>query len=193
LGKLHATISFTTDVEVDVAVARLQVTYEQLEAKVDEAKGNAGDMEVLAARFEVARFAAKSLGKDLAYAANDKLLALPKLSSGKIIDAVMECARVASFYSDTKKNGELVDKAVKLSNEAGGDWDKRNRLKVYSALNKLLIRDLKGAASLLVDCITTFSDNGFCSYTDFVIYAILTNILYLPRTELKEGANLEIF
>jgi hypothetical protein len=67
-------------------------------------------MEVLAARFEVARFAAKSLGKDTAYAAYDKLLALPKLSSGKIIDAVMECARVASFYSDTKKNGELVDK-----------------------------------------------------------------------------------
>jgi 26S proteasome regulatory subunit N7 len=74
---------------------------------------------------------------------------------------------------------------VKLSNEAGGDWDKRNRLKVYSALNKLLIRDLKGAASLLVDCIATFSCNEFCSYTDFVIYAILTNILYLPRTELK--------
>jgi hypothetical protein len=28
-----------------------------------------------------------------------------------------------------------------------GNWDKRNHLKVYSALNKLLIRDLKGAAS----------------------------------------------
>jgi 26S proteasome regulatory subunit N7 len=36
-----------------------------------------------------------------------------------------------------------------------------------------------------VDCIATFSCYEFCSYTDFVIYAILTNILYLPTTELK--------
>jgi 26S proteasome regulatory subunit N7 len=192
-----------------------RITLEQLEAKVEEAKESAGEMEVLATRFEVARFAAKSLGKEEAIAAYDKLLALPKLSSGKIIDAVMECARVASFHGDTKKNGELVDKvcrsfhhsrfpllfrpffayilfhsiflrlkAVKLSNE-GGDWDRRNRLKVYSALNKILNRDFKGAASLLVDCIATFSCNELCSYIDFIVYAILTNILYLPRTEIK--------
>jgi hypothetical protein len=96
--------------ELTAMEASLQKTFEQLEAKVEDAKENAGDMEVLAARFEVARFAARSLGKDEAMAAYDKLLALPKLSSGKIIDAVMECARVASFYGDTKKNGELVDK-----------------------------------------------------------------------------------
>lgn len=52
-------------------------------------------------------------------------------------------------------------------------------------MNKILSRDFKGAASLLVDCIATFSCNEFCSYSDFIVYAILTNILHLPRTELK--------
>ena len=85
-------------------------TMEELEKKVEEAKESAGDMEVLAARLEVARFAAKSLTKEAALEAYEKVLALPKLSSGKKIDALMESSRVASFYGDTKKDGELIEK-----------------------------------------------------------------------------------
>jgi len=160
-------------------------TMKELEAKVEEAKESAGDMEVLEARFEVARFAAKSLSKDEALEAYDKVLALPKLSSGKTIDAMMEQARVASFHGDTKRNAQLIQKAVKIAND-GGDWDRRNRLKVYNALSQILARDIKTAATLLIDCIATFSCNELCSYTDFVVYTIITNILHLPRTELKE-------
>eukprot|EP00568_Trieres_chinensis_P004526 CAMPEP_0183307392 /NCGR_PEP_ID=MMETSP0160_2-20130417/17305_1 /TAXON_ID=2839 ORGANISM="Odontella Sinensis, Strain Grunow 1884" /NCGR_SAMPLE_ID=MMETSP0160_2 /ASSEMBLY_ACC=CAM_ASM_000250 /LENGTH=442 /DNA_ID=CAMNT_0025470969 /DNA_START=61 /DNA_END=1389 /DNA_ORIENTATION=- len=156
----------------------------ELEKKVEEARENAGDMEVLDARFEVARFSAKSLSKDDALEAYDKVLALPKLSSGKTIDALMESARVALFHSDTKKNKEMIDRASKLAAD-GGDWDRRNRLKVYDALSKILARDVKGAASLLIDCIATFSCNELCSYTDFIAYTIVSNILHLPRTELK--------
>ena len=101
--------------ELTAMEARHRATLEKLEAKVEDAKENAGEMEVLAARFDVARFAAKCLGKVEAIAAYDKILALPKLSSGKIIDTIMECARVASFYGDTKKNGELVDKVCPFS------------------------------------------------------------------------------
>jgi len=180
----NSALDLLSDDELSVMEESNRKTLAELEAKVEEARENAGEMEVLAARFDVARFAAKSLGKDDAMAAYDKVLALPKLSAGKIIDAVMESARVASFHGDTKKNGELVEKAVKLAND-GGDWDRRNRLKVYNALNKLLNRDLKEAASLLVDCIATFSCTELCTYNDFIVYAILTNILYLPRPEIK--------
>jgi 26S proteasome regulatory subunit N7 len=64
----------------------------------------------LDARFAIARFAAKSLSKDEALDAYDKVLALPKLSSGKTIDALMESARVASFYGDTTKNASIIDR-----------------------------------------------------------------------------------
>ena len=81
-----------------------------LEVKVEEAKENAGDMEVLDARFEVARLAAKSFSRDEALEAYEKVLALPKLSSGKTMDALMESSRIASFYDHLVKNAELVQK-----------------------------------------------------------------------------------
>ena len=69
---------------------------------------------------------------------------------------------------------------------SGGDWDRRNRLKVYRALSNLLSRDIKTSAGLLVDCIATFSCNEICTYQDFIVYTILSNVLHLPRPLLKE-------
>lgn len=158
---------------------------ESLEEKVEQAKENAGDMEVLEARFEVARFAAKSLGKEEALAAYQKVLDLPKLSSGKQMDALMEQSRIASFYGDVVGNADYLKKIGKLAEESG-DWDRRNRLKVYNALHKLSTRDIKGAASLLIDCIATFSCAELCSYTDFIVYTIISNVLHLPRMEIKK-------
>jgi len=160
---------------------------EELEAKVEEAKENAGDMEVMDARVEIAKFAAKSLTKEQALESYKKLLDLPKISSGKKIDALMESSRVASFYGDASKSAEMIDSAQKLATEGGGgDWDRRNRLKVYRGLSRLLERDIKGAASLLIDCIATFSCNEICSYKSFIVYAIMSNLLYLPRPQIKQ-------
>merc|ERR1712176_30727 len=156
----------------------------KLEEQVEEAKENAGDMEVLDARLEAARFAAKTLSKEVALEMYEKVLDLPKLSTGRKIDALMESARVASFHGDLKKNILVIEKASKLAQD-GGDWDRRNRLKVYSALSKLFSRQIKEAASLLVDCTATFSCNELCSYTDFLVYTVISNILHLPRPELK--------
>jgi 26S proteasome regulatory subunit N7 len=58
-------------------------------------------------------------------------------------------------------------------------------LKVYRGLARLLERDIKAAASLLIDCIATFSCNEICSYSDFIVYAIMSNLLNLPRPQMK--------
>ena len=86
-----------------------QKTVKDLEQKVEDAKESAGDMEVMDARVEFARFAAKSLTEEEALEAYKKLLELPKVSSGKKIDAVMESSRVASFYGDSKKASGSID------------------------------------------------------------------------------------
>jgi 26S proteasome regulatory subunit N7 len=52
-------------------------------------------------------------------------------------------------------------------------------------LARLLERDIKGAAALLIDCIATFSCNEVCSYSEFIIYAIMSNLLSLSRPEIK--------
>lgn len=158
----------------------------ELEAAVESAKESAGDMEVSAARREVARFAARSSDKEEALAAYDALLALPKTSVGKRMEALMERSRVAGFHDDEKATADSLERATKLGDD-GGDWDRRNRLKVYRALHLIGRRDVAEAASLLLDCVATFACNELCSYPDFVVYTVLTNLLHLPRTELKKG------
>ena len=81
----------------------------ELEKKVEEAKENAGDMEVMDARVAIARFAAKSMNKEEALKAYQDLLDLPKVSSGKKIDAMMESSRVASFHGDQSKSSDFID------------------------------------------------------------------------------------
>ena len=41
--------------------------------------------------------------------------------------------------------------------ENGGDWERKNRLKVYDATFRLATRDLAGAAGLFLDSIATFT------------------------------------
>jgi 26S proteasome regulatory subunit N7 len=49
-----------------------------------------------------------------------------------------------------------------------------------------LERDVKGAATLLIDCIATFACNEICSYQSFILYAIMSNLLDLKRPQIKE-------
>ena len=177
-----------TPQELDTMQKTLDDKLKELEQKVVDAQESAGDMEVMDARVEIARFSAKSLSEEQALEAYQKVLDLPKISSGKKIDALMESARVASFYGNTAKTDEFIEKADKLANEGGGgDWDRRNRLKVYKALQRMLHRDMEQASTLLLDCIATFSCNEICTYTEFIVYAILSNLLHLPRPEMKKS------
>jgi len=97
-------------------------TLESLEEKVAESKENAGDMEVLEARIQVAKFAAKSLGKEEALAAYQKVLDLPKLSSGKQMDALMEQSRISSFYGDVVRNAEYLKKVSEVNSKKMDIW-----------------------------------------------------------------------
>jgi len=68
----------------------------------------------------------------------------------------------------------------------GGDWDRRNRLKVYEALALIGQRNVKKAAELLLDCIATFTCTELASYNQFIFYAVVTNLLHLERTQMKK-------
>lgn len=102
--------SSLSDADLTAMEAKNDEAIKALEGKVEDAKENAGDMEVLDARFEIARFAAKSLSKDEALAAYQKVLDLPKLSSGKQMDALMEQSRISSFYGDIVANSGYIKK-----------------------------------------------------------------------------------
>ena len=190
-------VSFLPVAELEKMTASHEEKMKELEAAVEEAKESAGDMEVMEAKVEIAHFAAKSLTPEKAMEAYQAVLDLPKLSSGKKMDCYMELARVASFAnslpamsaaekSPVISTADNIDKADKLAQSGSGDWDRRNRVSVYKALQCLLQRDLKQASEIMLQGIATFTCVELCTYTEFLTYAALTNLLHLGRPLLKE-------
>jgi 26S proteasome regulatory subunit N7 len=153
--------------------------------KIEDATKNAGDTEVIEGMFLQARHFAKIGSWAEAIAIYDDILSRPKTVSGKKIDAHMEKARIHLFTLDTKQLKLSIDEAKKF-NEVGGDWDRRNRLKIYEAHYFLAVRDTKSASSLLLDCVATFSSTELCTYRKFMFYSIVTSIIALDRNDLRK-------
>jgi hypothetical protein len=69
--------------------------------------------------------------------------------------------------------------------EKGGDWDRRNRLKVYRALHFLSIRNFKEAAELLIDSLSTFTASELMEYDEFVELTVLAASIGCDRAAIK--------
>ena len=70
--------------------------------------------------------------------------------------------------------------------EQGGDWERKNRLKVYEGLHCLSSRRFKRAAELFLDSIATFTSTELMPYKQFVFYAVLVSVVSLDRVALKQ-------
>jgi len=70
--------------------------------------------------------------------------------------------------------------------EEGGDWERKNKLKVYEGIYNLMIRNFKTSSTLLLECISTFNSPEIISFNDLVYYTVLTSLISLPRSSIKE-------
>lgn len=70
--------------------------------------------------------------------------------------------------------------------EEGGDWDRRNRLKVYEGLHLLSTRQFKQGGELFLDALSTFTATELLSYKDFVTLTVIANVLTLGRRDIKK-------
>lgn len=70
--------------------------------------------------------------------------------------------------------------------EEGGDWERKNRLKVYEGLYCMATRNFKKAAELFLDSISTFTTYELFAYDTFIFYTVLTSIISLDRVSLKQ-------
>lgn len=76
--------------------------------------------------------------------------------------------------------------------DSGGDWDRRNRLKVYRALHKLSVRDFKEASELFIDSLSTFTATELMEYEEFVALTVLAAGVGCDRKGIKTKVS-EIF
>ena len=70
--------------------------------------------------------------------------------------------------------------------DEGGDWDRRNRLKVYRGLYCMAVRDFKTAANLFLDTVATFTSYEIMDYKTFIMYTVFTSMIALDRPDIRE-------
>ncbi|ETV77146.1 hypothetical protein, variant [Aphanomyces astaci] len=156
----------------------------KLDAQLADAEANLGDIEVLEAHLGRARLYSLIGDKDKVLEAFHTALAKPTSVNQKII-IQLHIIRVGLFFSDLPLVETHIKKARVLIDE-GGDWDRRNRLKVYEGCYLLMARDFKKASSLFQDSVATFTSTELMSYPTMIFYAVITSVLSTSRVELKK-------
>ncbi|KAG8899512.1 hypothetical protein FRB99_006681 [Tulasnella sp. 403] len=159
-------------------------TIESLDTALASANETEGESEISDALRARANYLTKIGDKDRAVEAQK--LAIEKTPGlGARIDIVLTLVRIGLFFGDQELIKTYMKKAEALVEE-GGDWDRRNRLKVYSGLHLLSIRQFERAANLFIDALPTFTASELLDYNDFVTLTVITGTLVLKRVDLKK-------
>jgi len=159
-------------------------TLAEKDKKIAEAEEMEGETDVRDAFIEKANYLAQIGDKSEALAVYKKVFGFEKnVTLGVKLDITFALLRIGLFYNDRPLITENIEKAKKLIDE-GGDWDRRNRLKVYEGLYCLTIRNFRRAAELFLGAIATFTSYELMEYPVFIRYAVLTAMVALPRHKL---------
>ncbi|KAB0396020.1 hypothetical protein E2I00_009539, partial [Balaenoptera physalus] len=156
----------------------------RLDEELEDAEKNLGESEIRDAMMAKAEYLCRIGDKEGALTAfrktYDKTVAL-----GHRLDIVFYLLRIGLFYMDNDLITRNTEKAKSLIEE-GGDWDRRNRLKVYQGLYCVAIRDFKQAAELFLDTVSTFTSYELMDYKTFVTYTVYVSMIALERPDLRE-------
>ncbi|XP_072027586.1 26S proteasome non-ATPase regulatory subunit 6-like [Amphiura filiformis] len=156
----------------------------KLDETLQDAEQNLGETEVRDALLAKAEYLSKIGDKEACLTAFrkafDKTVAL-----GHRLDIIFHQIRVGLFFLDNDIITRNIDKAKSMIDE-GGDWDRRNRLKVYQGVYNMSIRNFKAAATFFLDTVSTFTSYELMEYQNFVTYTVITSMIALERTELRK-------
>ena len=101
------------------------------------------------------------------------------------VDALFEICHIGLLEKDLDILKEYLQKIKDLLKE-GGDWEKKNRLKVYEGLYLLFNRNFKEAGKNFLDALMTFTSYELFDFKTFVFYTAVINIISVDRKTLKE-------
>jgi len=156
----------------------------ELDAAISDAEENLGESETREALLKKAEFYAIIGDKEATVEAVRKT-AEKTVGLGNKMDLVFLNIRVGLFFTDHELIKANIAKAKQMLEE-GGDWDRRNRLKVYEGLYAMSVRDFSLSAKLFLDAISTFTSYELMDYVKFVEYTVWISILALDRSDLHK-------
>lgn len=156
----------------------------ELQEILKDAEENLGDNEVREACLARAQFFSEIGNKKDAVKAY-RITAEKTVPLGQRLDVAFSVIRVGLFHDDKDLVRRNIEKAQYMIEE-GGDWDRKNRLKVYEAFYAMSLRQFSKAAELFLSTISTFISYELFDYDTFIFYTVVTSIVSLPRIQLKE-------
>ncbi|CAL9179443.1 unnamed protein product, partial [Musa hybrid cultivar] len=189
MASLYESLAVASVLEMDTAVLdrmrkRIEDELKTLDDKIADAEENLGESEVREAHLAKSLFFIRIGDKEKALE-QLKTTEEKTVAACQKMDLVFYTLQLGFFYMDFDLISKSIDKAKNLF-EGGGDWERKNRLKVYEGLYCMSTRNFKKAASLFLDSISTFTTDEIFSYDTFIFYTVLTSIISLDRVSLKQ-------
>jgi 26S proteasome regulatory subunit N7 len=170
--------------ELDRMKAENDASLKNLDDDVADAEKNQGEMEVRDLMLKKAEYYSSIGAKELALSQFRKT-GEKTLTLGYRLDMTFHEIRIGLFYMDHELIKKSLEKAQTLIDQ-GGDWDRRNRLKVYRGTYCMSVRDFKTAAALFLDTVATFTSYELMDYKQFVVYTVYCSMIALGRPDLRE-------
>lgn len=161
----------------------LESKLKELDEKIAKTVDSIEEIDPTQYIFEKAKLYKDNKMKDLALEELKKVIEKTQSFNLKC-DSIFEILHIGVLYKDLVLLSEYIEKCRKLLQEAG-DWEKRNRLKVYDGINQLLLRNFKEAGKLFLEALMTFTNYELFDYKTFVFYTCITNIITVDRVTLK--------
>lgn len=161
-----------------------ELKLQELDDNIKNAEENHGDTEVREAMISKAHYLSKIGAREKALDQFNLILE-KTLMLGYRLDLTFHLIRIGFFFNDRKLITKNIEKANTLIEE-GGDWDRRNRLKVYKGLYSLSIREFENAANHFLEAVATFTSYELMDYKTFIIYTVLASMISLKRSDLRD-------
>ncbi|KAL0650747.1 hypothetical protein Bca4012_093438 [Brassica carinata] len=178
LMESNSSIMISWCLELDVtelcAVFKIRGRLGGVRCRIADAEENLGESEVREAHLAKALYFIRISDKE-------KALEQLKLTEGKLLLLGKRWTLSSTHCSLHFSTWTLI-----WLFEEGGDWERKNRLKVYEGLYCMSTRNFKKAASLFLDSISTFTTYEIFPYETFIFYTVLTSIITLDRVSLKQ-------
>lgn len=162
----------------------LQEQLTKLEEAITYAAENHGDTEVREAIMAKAEFFMKNSMNEKAK--KTYLEAYEKtVGISNRLEIYMIILQILFQERDFDEIRKYITKCKALLEE-GGDWERKNKLKVYEGLYCLTIRDFTSAAKLLIDSLSTFSSPELLTFDKVTFYAVISGLMTLERAEIRD-------
>lgn len=158
---------------------------EELEGKIKDAEGNLGEMEVRDALVAKANFLADIGDQVQALDAFD-VAERKTAGSGPKLDLSFARMRLFMARGDWLAIKKEMEQAEELCAQ-GGDWERKNRLKVYKAIYFAATRQFSKASELFLESIATFTATELMSFKQCVFYTVALAVVALDRSAVKSS------